>query len=287
MAWTCAVAIGWRAPFADTTSLSERLAMATITANTRVTQPLPQVRHIGFSDLRDSLRAGLDDFRAIPSQAIFLCLIYPLVGLFLWSVMVRYDVLPLLFPLVAGFALVGPFAAVGLYELSRRREEGLDSEWLHAFDVFRSPAKWSIFALGILLLAILGAWLGAARAIYLDTMGDTPIVSVNAFIDRVLSTHAGHMLILIGNGVGFLFALLTLVVGVVSFPLVLDRKVDAPTALITSVRAVLASPVQIVAWGFIVAALLVLGSIPFLFGLAVVMPVLGHATWHLYRKVVV
>jgi len=274
-------------PLAGARRRGWRLVMAVAAANTPATASLPQVRHIRFSDLWEALRAGVRDFRAIPSQAIFLCLIYPLVGLFLWSLMVRYDVLPLLFPLVAGFALVGPFAAVGLYELSRRREVGLDSEWLHAFDVFRSPAKWSIFALAVLLLVIFGAWLGTARAIYLQTMGDTPIVSPVNFVDRVLTTHAGHMLIILGNGIGFLFAVVTLAVAVVSFPLVLDRKVDAPTAIITSVRAVLASPMQMLAWGFIVAAILVAGSIPFLFGLAIAMPVLGHATWHLYRRVVV
>src|SRR5258706_1096963 len=128
---------------------------------------LPAVRRISLSDLGEALRKGFDDFREIPSQAVFLCLIYPLVGLFLWSMMVRYDVLPLLFPLVAGFALLGPFAAVGLYELSRRRELGLESDWQHAFDVFCSPAKWSVFALAVLLLVIFRAWLITAHYSYI------------------------------------------------------------------------------------------------------------------------
>jgi uncharacterized membrane protein len=261
--------------------------MAAVIEHTGAFSPLPAVRKISFSDLRVALNKGIEDFRDIPSQAVFLCLIYPLVGLFLWSVMVRYDVLPLLFPLVAGFALVGPFAAVGLYELSRRRELGLESDWQHAFDVFSSPAKWSIFGLAVLLLVIFGAWLGIAHYIYVRTLGDTPIASVGLFAQKVLTTRAGWELIVIGNGVGFLFAVVTLMVSVVSFPLALDRKVEASTAIITSVRAVLANPVQMLTWGFIVAAALVAGSIPFLFGLAIVMPVLGHATWHLYRRVVV
>jgi len=261
--------------------------MVHVSAHTEIRPALPAVRHIGFADLRNALAKGVEDFRAIPSQAVFLCLIYPLVGLFLWGLMVRYDVLPLLFPQIAGFALIGPFAAVGLYELSRRREQGLDSEWQHAFDIFHSPAKWSIFALGILLLVIFGAWLGTAHAIYVRTMGDTPLISVGAFLQKVLTTKSGLALIFVGNGVGFLFAVVTLAVSVVSFPLVLDRKVDAPTAIITSVRAVLANPIAMAAWGIIVAAALVAGSIPFLFGLAIAMPVLGHATWHLYRRVVV
>ena len=261
--------------------------MATAVEQSRAYTELPRVRRISFSDLRVALTKGFDDFREIPTQAVFLCLIYPLVGLFLWSLMVRYDVLPLLFPLVAGFALIGPFAAVGLYELSRRRELGLESDWQHAFDVFSSPAKWSIFALAVLLLVIFGTWLSTAHYIYVRTMGDTPLTSISLFAQKVLNTKQGWELILAGNGIGFLFALVTLMVSAVSFPLALDRKVDAATAIITSVRAVLYNPVQMLAWGFVVAAALVLGSLPFLFGLAIVMPVLGHATWHLYRRVVV
>jgi uncharacterized membrane protein len=261
--------------------------MAVVTAPTYQPSALPAVRRISVSDLLAALAQGFDDFRAIPSQAIFISLIYPLVGIFLWSLLVRYDTLPLLFPLVAGFALIGPFAAVGLYELSRRRELGLDSEWQHAFDVFKSPAKWSIFALAVLLLVIFGLWLAAANTIYVRTMGDTPLVSVGAFLDKVFTTRAGLALILVGNGVGFLFAVVTLAVSAVSFPLVLDRKVDAATAIITSVRALMANPITMSLWGLIVAFLLFAGSVPLLFGLAVTMPVLGHATWHLYRKVVV
>src|SRR5215470_14601386 len=160
--------------------------MAAVTGHTDTRPVIPGVRRIGLADLRIALAKGIDDFRAFPSHAVFLCLIYPIVGLFLWSLVVQYDVLPLLFPLVAGYALVGPFAAVGLYELSRRREEGLNSEWQHAFDVFQSPAKWSIFALGVLLLVIFGTWLGAAHAIYVQTMGDTPLLSVGVFTQKVL-----------------------------------------------------------------------------------------------------
>src|SRR5260221_1589274 len=189
--------------------------MATVTARTDTGPAIPGVRRIGLADLRFALVQGMDDFRAFPSHAVFLCLIYPLVGVFVWSLMVRYDVLPLLFPLVAGYALVGPFAAVGLYELSRRREQGLDSAWQHAFDVFHSPAKWSIFALGVLLLVIFGAWLGAAHEIYVRTMGDTPLISAGVLVQKVRTTRQGLELILIGNGVAFAFAVVTLAVGVV------------------------------------------------------------------------
>jgi uncharacterized membrane protein len=257
--------------------------MATITLETPA---LPHVRRIGISDLRDALAGGINDFKALPSEAMFLTIIYPIIGLFLSRVLTSNDALPLIYPLVAGFALIGPFAAVGLYELSRRRELGLDAGWHHAFDVLKSPARWSIFALGVLLLVIFAAWLGAAQTIYARTLGDTPLYSLGTFLSRVLTTGPGWTLIVVGNVVGFLFAALALSVGVVSFPLALDRHVSPPVAIITSIRAVVANPLIMAMWGLIVAAALVIGSIPFLLGLPIVLPVLGHATWHLYRHVV-
>jgi uncharacterized membrane protein len=246
----------------------------------------PKVRSIGLSDLRDALAQGLDDFLAMPSHAVFLCLIYPVVGFALARMVLGYNVLPLLFPLAAGFALIGPVAALGLYEMSRRREMGLDVSWRHALDVFRSPSLGAILVLGLMLVAIFLTWIAVAQAIYVANFGYAPAASMPDFISQVLTTPAGWALIVVGNGVGFLFAVLVLTLTVVSFPLLLDRDVGVATAVLTSVRAVLANPFALAVWGLIVAALLVLGSIPAFFGLAVVMPVLGHATWHLYRKVV-
>jgi uncharacterized membrane protein len=244
------------------------------------------VRTIKPADLKDALMKGLDDFSAMPSFAVFLCLIYPIVGLMAGRLVIGYDVLPLLFPLVAGFALVGPFAAIGLYEMSRRREQGLDISWRHVFDVRYAPSFGAIVALGVLLMVIFLIWLAAAQAIYVATFGYPPAASIPDFFRQVVTTPAGWTLIIVGNGVGFLFAVMVLILSVVSFPLLLDRDVGVAVAVLTSVRAVLANPLTMALWGLIVAALLVIGSIPFLFGLAIVMPVLGHATWHLYRKVV-
>ena len=246
----------------------------------------PSIRKIGLGDLSDALAKGWDDFSAMPSHAIFLCVIYPLVGIFMIGLAFGYSVLPLLFPLAAGFALVGPVAAVGLYELSRRRESGLDSHWTHAFDVLRSPSFPAILALGLLLMGIFLAWLGSAQAIYQSLFGYLPPSSYTQFVRDVFTTQAGWSLILWGNLIGFVFAVWALIVSVVSFPLLVDRDVGAAVAITTSVRAVAANPLTMSVWGLIVAALLVLGSLPAFIGLAVVMPVLGHATWHLYRKVV-
>jgi uncharacterized membrane protein len=140
--------------------------------------------------------------------------------------------------------------------------------------------------LGFVLMLIFVAWLGAAQVMYNQIMGSGVPASLGEFTRQVLTTDAGHQLILVGNAVGFLFAALVLVISVVSFPMLVDRKVSAATAVRTSVRAVIASPAAMAVWGLIVAAGLVLGSLPLFFGLAVVFPVLGHATWHLYRRTV-
>ena len=246
----------------------------------------PAVRRIAPADLLQALRCGLDDFSAMPSHAVFLCIIYPLLGIMLASLTLGYSLLPLLFPLAAGFALLGPLAAIGLYELSRRREAGLDSDSTHAFDVLRSRSLGAIVALGILLMVIFLVWLAVAQAIYVAYFGYAAPTSIRKFINDVLFTPAGWGLIVVGTGVGFLFAALVLTISVVSFPLLLDREVGAAVALLTSVRAVAANPVTTALWGLIVAGLLVIGSLPFFLGLTVVMPVLGHSTWHLYRRVV-
>ncbi len=244
------------------------------------------VRRITIADLREVLARGLADFGAYRTDVIFICLIYPIVGLVLAQLAFGYDLLPMIFPLGAGFALLGPVAAIGLYEMSRRREQGDAISWLDAFGVMRSPSFGAILVLGLMLLAIFLLWQGAAYGIYAITLGPAPPVSIGAFIGDVFTTRAGWTMIVVGMGAGFLFALLVLTIGVISFPLLLDRDVGLLTAVATSARAVAANPRPMAVWGLIVAGGLVIGAIPALIGLVIVLPVLGHATWHLYRKVV-
>jgi len=244
------------------------------------------IRKIGLSDLSEALRLGWEDFKAVPSHAIMLCVIYPVLGLVLFRMVLGYSVLPLLFPLAAGFTLIGPFAALGLYELSRRRERGEEAAAWDAMHVLRAPSFGAMLELGTLLLVLFIVWIAAADAIYIATFGNAPAASIPDFATRVLTTPKGWSLIIVGCGVGFLFAVVALCVSVVSFPLMLDRHATAIDAIRTSLRAVMKNPFAMAAWGVIVAVLLVLGSLPFFVGLAVVLPVLGHATWHLYRKVV-
>jgi uncharacterized membrane protein len=245
----------------------------------------PAVRRIHIEDLRWALARGWEDFAASRSDVIFLCVLYPLVGLLLARLAFGYEMLPLIFPLASGFALLGPLAAVGLNEMSRRRELGLSAGWADAFQVFRSPSLHAIALLGVALMMIFVFWLVSAQVIYDLTLGPKPPVSVEAFTHDVLHTGAGHAMAIIGFAVGFVFAAIALTISVVSFPMLLDRKVSLETAVMTSVNVVRRNPVPMAAWGIIIAGSLVAGSAPLLLGLMIVMPVLGHATWHLYRRV--
>ena len=246
---------------------------------------VPEAQRISVADLRDVLRRGFGDFGAYRTDVVFLCLLYPIVGLVLSRLIWGYGMVPLLFPLASGFALIAPFFAIGLYEMSRRRELGISSGWADAFGVATSPALGSIMALGLILLALFAMWLGAAHILWLVTLGPEPPVSWQAFAQDVVTTRAGWTMAIAGVAIGFAFALLVLVLSAVSFPLLLDRDVGLGAAIAASFEVVRKNPGPMALWGMIVAGMLVLGTIPLLLGLAIVFPVLGHATWHLYRRV--
>jgi uncharacterized membrane protein len=248
--------------------------------------PALTVRHITIAELRHALVLGFEDFEAYRTDVFFIGIIYAVVGLVLARVAFGMNLIPLLFPLASGFAIIGPFAAVGLYEMSRLREQGHEAKWSNAFDVFKAPAVGAISVLGLILMTVFGLWLLAAWEIYLSTFGPAPIASLGQFVHDVFRTPGGQAMIVVGIGVGFLFALLAMTISIISFPLLLDRDVGLDTAIRTSVRAVIVNPGPMALWGLIVAAGLVLGSIPLFVGLIVVLPVLGHAVWHLYRSVV-
>ena len=246
----------------------------------------PSVRQIGTDDLRRALRAGFEDFMACRSDVAFVGLIYALAGAVLVWAFFDYDLLPLLFPAVSGFALVGPVAAVGLYEMSRRRERGEEVGWMDALGVLGSPSFGAILLLGLALFGVFILWMLAAWGIWSATLGPHSPGSVGEFARQVLFTGMGWLMVVVGCTVGFLFALAVLSASVVSFPLLLDREVGLRRAVTTSFRVTARNPQAVLGWGAIVAAGLVLGTLPLFLGLIVVMPVLGHATWHLYRAAV-
>jgi uncharacterized membrane protein len=245
-----------------------------------------EVRTIGTADLIDALRQGWADFLEWRGDLLFIGVIYPAVGLIAATVALQGSLIPFFFPLAAGISLLGPALAIGFYELARRREEGLPSSWSHFFGFAQRPALDSIsIVVGVLIAVFLG-WLAVAGILYFGLMGVAP-EAPGAFLTQLFTTPEGWALIVLGNLAGLFFAGLVLTLSVVSLPMLVDKQVEARTAIATSMRAVAANKGAMIRWGLIVAALLVVGSIPFFVGLAVVLPVLGYATWHLYTKLVV
>jgi len=250
------------------------------------------VSRITVAELKEVLAKGFDDFMAYRTDIIFLIAVYPIISVIVIAASFRYELIPLVFPIVSGSAILGPFVGVFLYEMSRRRELNLqrhhadNHSWANAFSVVRARSFGKIMMLGMMLVAMYLLWLVCAWSIYQATQGPTTAETMGRFIHDLFLTQGGWWLIVVGCGVGFLFAVAALVTTVVAFPLLLDREVGLGTAVLTSIRAAQANPGPIAAWGLVVAGGLVLGAIPLFIGLVIVMPVLCHATWHLYRKLV-
>jgi uncharacterized membrane protein len=252
---------------------------------THVAAP-PRIRRIAVADLWASLREGLGDLGAARSDVVFIALFYPLAGLVLGGLFLNNNLVPLILPLLSGFAILGPVAAVGLYEISRRLEAGEPVSMSTSLQVLRSPALSSILGLGAILALIFFTWLAVAWGIYAATLGPQPPASVSSFLHDVFTTGAGWAMIVIGMAVGFLFAAFTFGISVISFPLLLDRDCGMGQAMRTSLQAVAENPIPMAIWGAVIAGALILGSIPALAGLIFVMPLLGHASWRLYRRLV-
>lgn len=248
------------------------------------------LRKIGVSDLRAALAQGWEDFLAKRGDLVFIGFIYPIVVLAACIYAYRASAVPLIVPLLSGAVLLGPVVASGFYELARRREAGLDARWRHFFDVFRGPAARSIAALTSIIAMLFLFWMVAAGEVYAATLGaaypDAP-QRIAGFLRLLVTTSQGWRMMIIGTLVGLVFALVTVAIGLISFPMLVDRRVGWRTAMVTSLRVTWTNPVTTIIWGLIVVALLVLGALPAFVGLAVVLPVLGYATWHIYKRAVV
>jgi uncharacterized membrane protein len=244
------------------------------------------VRRITGADVTRSLADGWRDFMEMRGDILFLMILYPLIGIIAAVALTGGPLVPLFLPIAAGVGLLGPLAAVGFYEMARRRESGLHSNWGHFLDVSKRPAFDEIAAVSGLLLAIFGLWLLAAGALYVALFDWTAPASLGAFLAQVFTTAEGWAMIIIGGAMGAVFAAVVLAVSVVSMPMLVDCNVSASAAVTTSLRAARENPGLMLRWGITVAALLVAGSIPLIIGLAVVLPWLGYATWHLYTRLV-
>ena len=250
-----------------------------------VSRKIP-VRQITSSDLNRSLSDGWRDFMEMRGDIIFLALLYPLIGIVAAIATLGGPLVPLFLPIAAGIGLLGPVVAVGFYEMARRRELGLHSNWPHFLDVRKRPSFDEISSVAGLLLTIFGLWLLAAGVLYVALFGWVEPASTRQFLTEVFTTERGWALILLGGIVGAVFAVIVLAVSVVSMPMLVDCNTTASSAVRTSIRAARANPGVMLRWGIIVALLLIAGSIPLFIGLAVVLPWLGYSTWHLYTRLV-
>lgn len=246
----------------------------------------PTINPLTMPDLGRALKRGFQDFTAMRTDVMFMAVAYPLIGLLIAGLAFQTSLAPLLLPVSAGFAILGPIVCVGLYEMSKRRERGTTPSWGQAFGAVRPEIIGPLLAMAAYLLMLFTAWLFAADLIHQVAMGGAVPATLGAFIVDVTTTTGGITMLVLGTLVGFVFALIALVTTVVAAPMLVDRPVGLPLAVSTSVRVARANTLPILAWGAIVAVLLAIGIATAFIGLIVVLPVLGHATWHLYRAAV-
>lgn len=245
--------------------------------------PALRIRRIVTADAAAALREGWRDFLAKPSHNLFLALIYPAAGAGLVWLASGGAALVLLWPLVSGFALIGPVAAIGLFELSRRRERGEPARWTDVAAPFRRPSRGATIRISLTLFALFLLWLLAAREIAGATIGDAP-ADLSTLVAQAFGTATGRGLLILGNAAGFVFACLALAIGAFSLPLAIDGERSARRAMSASALAVVANYRVMALWGAIVGLGLLAGTLLGLVGLAVALPVFAHATWRLYRR---
>jgi uncharacterized membrane protein len=245
----------------------------------------PVVRRITATDIAEALGQGLRDFQAAPLYGLAFGALYAAGGMVILLSLTAFGMIYLAYPLAAGFALLGPFVAIGLYEVSRRREAGqpLSIRGIWSTVTSRSEIGWMAFV----TLFVFVIWMYQVRLLIALLIGlNASFSSLREFITVVLTTNEGLLFLAIGNAVGAALSLILFSLTVVSFPLLLDRDVDFVTAMVTSVRAVVTSPLPMIGWAAIIMVLLIVSALPYFLGLLVTLPVLGHATWHLYRRIV-
>lgn len=246
----------------------------------------PVVKGIELTDIFEALGAGLRDFQAAPLYGLFFGAIYALGGLAVVVGAFALGLGYLAYPVAAGFALVGPFVAVGLYEVSRRRESGMPLAWKPVLGVILEQRHRELGWMAFVTLFVFVVWMYQVRLLLALFLGFASFATLAEFVRVLTTTPEGLAFLAVGHVVGAVLSVVLYALTVVSFPLLLDREVDFITAMITSVRAVTTSPVAMLTWAAMVVLSLILAVLPGFLLLPVVLPVLGHTTWHLYRRLV-
>jgi uncharacterized membrane protein len=245
----------------------------------------PVVRRITIADVAEAFGQGLRDFQAAPLYGLAFGAFYAAGGVLILMCLTAFHMVYLAYPLGAGFALLGPFVALGLYEVSRQREAGQRPSVMQMIGLIRSRSELGWMAFVTLFLFVV--WMYQVRLLIALFLGvSASFGNLQEFVSVVLTTNEGLVFLAVGNCIGAGLALVLFSLTVVSFPLLLDRDVDFVTAMVTSVRAVVKSPVPMIGWAAAIVLLLAISALPYFLGLIVTLPILGHATWHLYRRIV-
>ncbi|MBN8179350.1 DUF2189 domain-containing protein [Roseibium aggregatum] len=249
-------------------------------------RPMPKVNKITVNDVIDAFAAGLADFRRAPVYGLAIGAFFALGGLFVVLSAAALNMSYLSYPAAAGFVLIGPFAAVGLYEVSRRLQNGEELSWSRIFGTMWAQKGRELSWMAFVVLFIQIMWMYQVRLLLALFLGFRSFASFDEFLTQVISTPEGLMFLAVGHVVGAILSLILFSLTVVSFPLLMEEDRDFITAMITSVRAVFTSPVPMIGWAFVVTAVLIVSMAPAFLGLVVSLPILGHTTWHLYKKCV-
>ncbi|WP_112321006.1 DUF2189 domain-containing protein [Oceanibium sediminis] len=245
----------------------------------------PEIGTITQQDLRAALAAGWRDFRAAPVFGLAIGAVFSVIGIVIYLQLAVWGSSYWALPLMAGFPLIGPFAAVGLYEVSRQLEAGGKPDAARVLSVILGESRRQIPSLAFVALFLFLFWVYMAHLIFALSFGLKPLTNILSSTDLLMTTEGATMLIT-GTLVGGALAGLLFAITVISVPMLVEREIDVVTAMVTSFQAVAENPRVMLTWGAIIAVLSALAMAPFFLGMLVIFPVLGHASWHLYRRVV-
>jgi uncharacterized membrane protein len=249
-------------------------------------RPPPAVNQLDLSDIADAAGRGMADFRAWPKFGLVFGGLYALGGILVMMTAAAYEMIYISYPLATGFALIGPFIATGLYEVSRKAELGETPQFGEVFSVIFEQRKRELGWMAFVVLFVFIMWMYQVRLLLALFLGFEPIATLPDFLTTIFTTPNGLMFLAVGHVVGAILAMVLFSLSVIPFPMLLDRDVDFITAMVTSVQVVVKNPLPMLGWAMVVTALLIVACIPMFLGLIVVLPILGHTTWHLYRKAV-
>jgi uncharacterized membrane protein len=251
-----------------------------------VPSPPPVIGRVKFSDLSAAMSDGFRDFLKAPAFGLFFSAFYAVGGVLIYlELTVRGEELWVI-PIGLGFPLLAPFAAVGLYEVSRRLEKGESLDWSAVLGVVFRQKDRQFPSMAMMMIMFFMFWVFVAHLVFALFMGLQSLTNILTSWQDTLLTPNGLTMLAIGTGVGAAMAFVLFSLTVISLPLLLEREIDFISAMICSFQLVLANPLPMLAWGAIVSVLLFAGMLPFFLGLFIVLPVCGHATWHLYRRVI-